>query len=246
MEEVWFDGDKLNNLLKVLNIQGLGIPAVKSQKLQIAGKSGSFYDKSLLQERVVTIECFMDESFSFHGNTIEQKIDNLKRIVSPFKGECELKFGRHLDRVLFARYEGIMDIEQIIKTRRFPLTFVASDPLFYDDNPISLSGGNGKYNVNLNGNVPSKWLKITGAPGSMMSVSTSTDSGISLKMPQDVPVASNIMVDCYNGYINNGANGGGGAFYQSGHFLTLPADGDFVYVSGFAGDVNIMARSAYL
>lgn len=126
--DIIFDGYKLNDYVNIDAVQGLGIPVTVDKEIQIMGVNGSMYENTTLEARILTLTCNM---FSNTTKTIYERLDDIKKIIAPFKGEKQIELSRYSDRYIMGRYSGTMDIEQHAMVQNFPLSFRCSDPLWY-------------------------------------------------------------------------------------------------------------------
>ncbi len=242
MEQIWFDGFKLNDFVTILDVQGMGIPQVRSYKTNVIGRNGTVYDSSDLEERVVTIECLLREK---KGDimTLEQKFDRLKAIISPLLGERQLNFDKPTGtRTLFCRYEGIMDIENLLRSKRFPLTFVASDPLFYSGSSELMATGT-NITINNDGTAPSRRWRLNMDPFSGEGEIKATRQPYTLNLAQPSQAKPGTLI--INGYEKRIEQDGKGAheWYSSGKFFQLETG---IVTISCPTNATLFWRKAYL
>lgn len=242
---VTFNSQSFTNKLYIRSIQGLGMPRTLDRAIQLANGSGAFYSSTDFDQRAITLECSLipDES-----KTVYQKLDELKLLLSPYGGEKMLIFGAYPNRYIMARYSGQMDIEQLGMLQNFPITFMCSDPLFYE---IALQTIGIPINTNINvtngGSAPTSntIVKLTMAAGQTIAIQNiTTGKTLNLKNP-DADIKQ-VYVDFKNANILDQALAlNYNKLYLSGEFFDLNPGVNVIRVTA-GSNVSMQFRSAWL
>lgn len=242
---VTFNSQSFADKLYIRNVQGLGMPQTIDRALQLSNGNGAFYSNTNFDQRVITLDCSMIPDAN---KTIYQKLDELKTILSPYGGEKMLIFSEYPNRYLMARYSGSMDIEQIGMLQNFPVTFMCSDPLFYE---VALQNISMPINTNINitngGSAPSNnlILKLTLAASQSIAIQNIT-TGKTLNIKNPDADIKQVYIDFKNANILDQALAQNyNKLYQSGEFFDINPGVNVIKITA-GSNASIQFRSAWL
>lgn len=215
-----FDNYTLDDYLNIETFQGFGMPQTRDHEISLSNANGSFYDGTHLESRLIA----MGVSLTKDDNTtnIYQKLDTLKTIFAPWKGERKLEFDLYPDRYIMARYSGIIDIENLGGMFRFPLQFKCSDPLFYSNTEtvVALDGDDVVNNV---GSWPSRstTIQIGINAATTLTIKNNTTSK-QLVLTNSTASNAELFIDFKTGSITSvDKQQNYATYYVSGEFFTL-------------------------
>lgn len=242
---ITFNSQSFADKLYIRNVQGLGMPRTLDRAIQLANGSGAFYSSTDFDQRVITLECSMIPS---SDKTIYQKLDELKLMLSPYGGEKMLTFSVYPNRYIMARYSGEMDIEQVGLLQNFPITFMCSDPLFYEVAMQTISlPVNTNNNVINGGSAPSSnfAIKLTMAAGQTVAIQNIT-TGKTLNLKNNEGSSKSVYIDFKNANILDQALAlNYNNLYLSGEFFDIIPGANVIRVTA-GSNVSLQLRSAWL
>lgn len=226
---IFYDGFKLNDYFIIDQIQGFGLPITKDRELQLMNSNGSIYESTNFDSRVFTFN-------AINANTIDkniyEKLDDIKKIFSPYKGERILTFECYPDRYIEGRYSGSLDVEQIARIQRFPISIKCSNPFFYS-NVEHESTINSNLLVDNAGSYPTNKIELqfTADADALVTISNST-SGKQIVIQNDnssrtfkINMETTAMTDV-------SGNTNYAKYYQSGTFFNLLPGDNNITITG--------------
>lgn len=134
-EAVWLD-DKSNVDLGFIvrgTSQRPGLPATVDRTLTIPGRHGQYDFGAELSSRTIKLDCAF---ITRNATELQQKVIELARFLVDSFGRpraLKLRLRERPGQFFTVRWTGGFDIERIIGTGLFSLTFVAFDPFAYSD-----------------------------------------------------------------------------------------------------------------
>lgn len=134
-EAVWLD-DKSNVDLGFV-VRGTsrrpGLPSTVDRTLTIPGRHGQYDFGAELDARSFVLDCAF---VTRNATELQQKVIELSRFLVDSYGRprtLKLRFRERPGQFFTVRWTGSFDVERIIGTGLFSLTFVAFDPFAYSD-----------------------------------------------------------------------------------------------------------------
>jgi len=134
-EAVWLD-DKSNVDLGFV-VRGTsrrpGLPSTVDKTLTIPGRHGQYDFGADLSARSIVLDCVF---ITRNATELQQKVMELARFLTDSYGRprtIKLRLRERPGQHFTVRYVGSFDIERIIGTGLFSLTFTAFDPFAYGD-----------------------------------------------------------------------------------------------------------------
>mgnify|MGYP001220093900 CR=1 FL=1 len=134
-EAIWLD-DKSNVDLGFI-VRGTsrrpGLPATVDRTVTIPGRHGQYDFGAELSSRSIVLDCVF---ITRNATELQQKVMELARFLTDSFGRprtLKLRFRERPGQFFTVRWTGSFDVERIIGTGLFSLTFVAFDPFAYSD-----------------------------------------------------------------------------------------------------------------
>ena len=240
-----FDNYTLENYFYINSIQGLGIPETKDHELELMNGNGSYHEGTNIGTRVITFGVTIVPDVNKNSYT---KLDELKVILAPWKGERKLEIGRYADRYIMAHYSGTLDFENKAYLQ-FPISFKCSDPLFYENtlNTLTLSSTQVVNNI---GSWPTKNLTFQiGIDAGQTLAITNTTTNKQLVLKNSDVSNKEYLIDFYNcnitspdGTVNLKNH------YVSGEYFVINPSNNTITITGISAnfDKTLNFRSSWI